>query len=77
MAIHAASDKSKQLAAILRCLRACGKPTTLTLQQWSGSMCPATRISELRKRGYLINSERDGGIYRYVLIGQLVEGDAA
>jgi hypothetical protein len=74
MAIHAANpDKSEQLKAILRCLRACGKPTTATLHEWSGSQAVSTRISELRKR-YIINCERKDGVYTYELLGELVGG---
>jgi hypothetical protein len=73
MAIHAANpSKSDQLKAILRCLRACANPSTLTLQEWSKSCAVSTRISELRARGYIINCERKERRYHYTLIGVAV-----
>ena len=65
MAIHAANpEKSEQLRLILHALKF-GPVSTLTLQEATGSMCPATRVSELRNRGYNIICERKNGIYFY------------
>lgn len=72
MAIHAASDKSKQLSAILSALH-WGPCSTATLHQVSGSMAVSTRISELRSRGYLIARECKERIHFYSLLGRVAE----
>ncbi len=68
MAIHAANvDKSEQLQLILFTLREQGPSTTLTLSRMSGSLCPGTRVSELRAQGYKIDCQRRNGKFWYSL----------
>jgi len=73
------AEKSKRLRAALaalRVFRAYGGPTTLDLQMHTGSMAPATDISELRQNGYVIDCEYAGKtatgrkIFRYHLRGK-------
>ncbi len=66
MSIHAANaEKSEQLQLILFTLREQGPSTTLTLSRMSGSLCPGTRVSELRANGYDIKCERKNGKFWY------------
>ena len=50
--------------------------TTFELQAWSGSMAPATDISELRQNGYRVACKCEGTngngrrVYRYKLEGK-------
>jgi hypothetical protein len=71
---------------LLRLLRAVGSRgvTTHEIQSLTGSMSPATEISELRKCGFLIPPATQEGktaagrkVFRYVLVGERTEQPAS
>ena len=73
-------ESSKRLQNLLRILLAYPKGcTTAEIQQWTGSMCPGTDVSELRQSGYDIECYYQGKsktgrrIYRYKYLGRLWE----
>lgn len=76
--MHAGNpDRSIRLARLLRYLEAHRVPgaTTAEIQGWTGSMAPATDISELRHGGHLIYCKAEGmkngrRIYRYFYRGR-------
>jgi hypothetical protein len=76
--LHAATvEKSARLTRTLEILRAHPRGvTTAELQLWSGSMAPATDVSELRQSGYLVSCVCEGKnqngrrVYRYTLNGR-------
>lgn len=76
--MHAANPaRSKRLKLTLKYLEfAPGGRTTAEIQEHTGSMAPATDISELRHSGYLIacrfdgQSERGRRVYRYTYLGR-------
>lgn len=60
--MHAGNpERSKRLARALDYIRSCGPIgcTTAELQNYTGSMAPATDVSELRRNGYLIDCDFD------------------
>ena len=80
--MHAANpDRSKRLSRALDYIRSCGAHgcTTAELQGYTGSMAPATDVSELRRSGYLIDCECDGinikgrRVYTYRYRGRRME----
>ena len=74
-------ERSKRLARALDCVKAAGPGgcTTLELQKFTGSMAPATDVSELRAAGYLIECRCEGNngngrrVYRYKYQGRRFE----
>ena len=80
--MHAASpDRSLRLSRALDFVKNAGPMgcTTMQLQAYTGSMAPATDISELRHAGYLIDCTMDGvkpngrRVYRYRYQGRKFE----
>lgn len=76
--MHAGNpDRSERLAHALRVLQA--HPvglTTAELQSWTGSMAPATDVSELRASGHIIECAQEPmknnrRIFRYVYRGKV------
>lgn len=74
--MHAADpEKSTRLKKLLSLLTEHRKPgiTTAQIQRHTGSVAPATDVSELRQRGFAIRCKYDGKtrtnrrIYRYFL----------
>lgn len=75
--MHHGADTTDRLSRVLRVLRAYSAGiTTAELQSWTGSMAPATDISELRQNGHLIEcrcegkNERGRRVYRYTYKGK-------
>lgn len=76
---NANAEKSERLRLTL-CALSLGGPhfriSTLGIQRYTGSMAPATDISELRQNGYLIDCQYAGKtssgrkIFRYHLRGK-------
>jgi hypothetical protein len=82
MSMHAADpSRSQRLARALAFVKSFGSfgCTTAQLQGYTGSMAPATDISELRHAGYLIDCKMDGvkpngrRVYRYKYLGRKFE----
>jgi len=71
--MHAATlQKSDRLQRVLQVLMAIDKPSSLQIQEIGRTCAPGTCISELRANGYLIASERKGGVWSYQLLGREV-----
>lgn len=75
--MHAGKDSTERLSRALRVLQAHpGGMTTAELQSWTGSMAPATDVSELRQSGWRIKCKCEGvngngrRVYRYTLEGK-------
>lgn len=69
--------KSVRLARLLRFLQAHpAGATTAEVQAWTGSMAPATDVSELRQSGHIVNCRCEGvngngrRVYRYTYLGR-------
>jgi hypothetical protein len=78
--MHHGSDDTPRLSRALRFLQAHRYTgvTTAEIQAWTGSMAPATDISELRRSGHLIECSSEGmkngrRIYRYRYQGRQTE----
>lgn len=78
---NANPSKSRRLTRALDYLKAC-RPygcTTAELQAFTGSMAPATDVSELRHAGYLVECKCDGvnkngrRVYTYRYLGRKFE----
>jgi len=74
--MHHGSDKTPRLSRALSVLEAHPRGlTTAEIQSWTGSMAPATDISELRQSGHEIECRSEGmrngrRIYRYIYRGK-------
>lgn len=77
--MHAADpSRSERLARALDFVRSAGPIgcTTAEIQSYTGSMAPATDVSELRAAGYLIECRCEGTngngrrVYRYKFLGR-------
>lgn len=71
-------ERSKRLKLTLSYLQfGKGGRTTAEIQEHTGSMAPATDISELRCSGYVIDCKYEGKtpsgrrVYRYVYLGRI------
>ena len=77
--MHAGNpERSRRLARLLDLLQASPRGiTTAEIQIWTGSMAPATDVSELRQSGYRITRTCEGKnkngrqVNRYTLLGKL------
>lgn len=76
------ASASSQRARIVAYLRANGRATTCELRKELDILSPASRILELRRRGYIIQTDpvdietelgRHSGVACYVLISEPVE----
>lgn len=78
--MHAANpERSKRLRLALSYLRfgGAGGRTTAEIQEHTGSMAPATDVSELRQSGHVIDCKCEGRngngrrVYRYRYLGRI------